>query len=50
MTLCNLAAIAALSPYVRALLTDYRRQLPLGDPVYRASSVPKIARITDVWK
>lgn len=50
MTLCNLGAIAALSPYVRALLADYRRQLPLGDPVYRASSVPRIARITGVWK
>lgn len=50
MTLCNLGAIIGLSRFVRILLTDYRRQRPLGDPVYRASTVPEIASITDVWK
>ncbi len=49
MTLCNLGAIVALSPYVRVLLEDYRRQRRLGDPVYRRSTLPKIAGDTPCW-
>lgn len=50
MTLCNLAAIVALSPYVRILLDDYRQQRRLCDPVYRASTIKRIAHITTAWK
>lgn len=50
MTLCNLAAIVALSPYVRILLNDYRQQRRLCDPVYRASTIKRIAHITTAWK
>ncbi|MDE6287290.1 MAG: alanine:cation symporter family protein [Muribaculaceae bacterium] len=49
MTLCNLGAIVALSPYVRVLLEDYRRQRRLGDPIYRRSTLPKIASDTPCW-
>lgn len=50
MTLCNLAAIVAMWRYVKILLDDYRRQLPLGDPIYRADTIPSIAHITTAWK
>lgn len=42
MTLCNLAAIVALSRYVRVLLADYMAQRRLGDPHYRRSTLPDI--------
>lgn len=40
MTLCNLAAIVALSRYVVVLLRDYSAQRRLGDPQYRRSTLP----------
>ena len=50
MTLCNLAAIVALAKYVVVLLRDYTSQRRLGDPVYRASTLPEIADETPCWK
>ncbi len=49
MTLCNLAAIVALRRYVLLCLADYRRQRPLGDPVYHRSTIPQIAAETTSW-
>ena len=49
MTLCNLAAIVALSKLVVILLRDYKAQRPLGDPVYRRSTIPSIAADTPCW-
>ena len=49
MTLCNLAAIVALSKFVVILLRDYTAQRPLGDPVYRRSTIPSIASETPSW-
>lgn len=49
MTLCNLAAIVALRRYVLLCLADYRRQRPLGDPVYHRSTIPQIADETTCW-
>lgn len=49
MTLCNLAAIVALSRYVKLLLADYRRQRRVGDPVYHSSTIPGIASETECW-
>ena len=50
MSLCNLAAIVALAKYVVVLLRDYTSQRRLGDPVYRASTLPEIADETPCWK
>lgn len=51
MTLCNLGAIAMLGKYAVICLHDYRRQKRLGhDPVYRADTIPEIARETECWK
>ena len=49
MTICNLAAIVALSKWVILLLKDYQRQRPLGDPQYRRSTLPEIASETECW-
>lgn len=51
MTICNLAAIVALSRYVKILLRDYRKQRRSGDPVYKSSTIPELKDLTDdVWK
>lgn len=49
MTLCNLAAIVALSKYVVVLLRDYVSQGRTGDPVYHSSTIPEIAGETPCW-
>ncbi len=50
MTLCNLAAILALSRYAVICLKDYRNQLSRGlDPVYHSSTIPEISSETECW-
>ncbi|MDE6545901.1 MAG: alanine:cation symporter family protein, partial [Paramuribaculum sp.] len=50
MTLCNVAAILVLGRYALACLADYAVQRRQGiDPVYRRSTIPRIARMTDCW-
>lgn len=50
MTLCNVAAILVLGRYAVACLADYAVQRRQGiDPVYRRSTIPRIARMTDCW-
>lgn len=50
MTLCNLAAIVALSGLVVKLLADYRSQLRRGkDPQYFTDTIPEIASETECW-
>lgn len=49
MTLCNLLAIILMYRWVAILLQDYRRQLPLGDPVYHRSLIPSLKSVTTAW-
>lgn len=50
MTICNVAAILVLGRYAVACLRDYTAQRRQGiDPVYRRSTIPSIARLTDCW-
>lgn len=50
MTLCNLGAIVALSPYVRRLLADFRASTRAGrDPQYHRSVIPELDDITTAW-
>lgn len=50
MTLVNLTALAFLWKYAVILLKDYEQQKRLGrNPVYRRSTIPKIASETECW-
>ena len=50
MTLVNLTALAFLWKYAVILLKDYEQQKRLGrNPVYRRSTIPKIASKTECW-
>ncbi len=50
MTICNVAAILFLGRYAVACLRDYSAQRRQGfDPIYRRSTIPSIARLTDCW-
>ena len=50
MTICNVAAILLLGRYAVACLADYSEQRKRGmDPVYRRSTIPSIALMTDCW-
>lgn len=50
MTICNLAALAVLGKYAIRCMKDYRRQRREGrDPVYRSTTIPEIADLTDCW-
>lgn len=50
MTACNLSAILVLGRYAMILLRDYRSQRRRGlDPVYRSSTIPSIADVTQCW-
>lgn len=50
MTICNLAALTVLGKFAIMCLRDYQKQLRAGiDPVYRASTIPEIARDTPCW-
>ena len=50
MTFCNIVALIVLGRYALACPTDYTTQLREGkDPVYRASTIPSITKLTDCW-
>lgn len=50
MTLCNITAILVLGKYAIRLLNDYNSQRTHGyNPVYRASTIPEIAKDTPCW-
>jgi len=51
MTLCNMLAILLLGRYAMRCLDDYCVQRREGrDPVYRSSTCPGIAAVTDCWE
>ena len=50
MCICNLTALLLLGKYALRCLNDYRAQRRAGlDPVYRSSTIPELADVTECW-
>lgn len=51
MTACNLVALVLLGKYAVRCLKDYMSQRRRGlNPVYRSSTIPEIADVTECWR